>query len=166
MASSKFYFYDTDYDTDDGITSSHPRDPFLLIRVRDSQDFLCPKDSDIVLVKEKSSYYNFLKKRGKTVHFTCTYVINIYLDLQGAGPIKEQFLVLEKSHIELQRAIRLCQQARHLLRSLINTRYGYPSDETSTSGNTAEQRIQDTTDNSRSGGLCPSLRKGNDGYDS
>ena len=92
-------------------------------------------------------------------------VTNMCFDVQGAGAIKEQFVALERANIELQRAIRRCRQARHLVRSLINTTYGYPPDEIPTSGNPAEQRIQDTTDGSGSDRLCPSLRKGNDGHD-
>jgi len=80
-----------------------------------------------------------------------------------AGAIKEQFVALERANIELQRAIRVCRQARGVVRSLINNTYGYPPDETPTSGNSAEQRVQDTTDDSGSDRLCPSLRKGNDG---
>jgi len=137
MALFRSVWYDTDYESDEEPIKVTP-DPFALLLRKDFTQFYYEHRLDSEIIK-KSSYYDWLKKKSETafLHFTH----------------------LEANHVALLRALQFSRSARYQFRRFVELTYGYPSQETSPSGNTAEQRISSpsisngtTRDNTLRGG--------------
>jgi hypothetical protein len=144
MALYRSVWYDTDYESDEEPIKVQA-DLYALFMENDLTDFYYKHRLDSEIIK-KSSFYDWLKGKSEIAF--------------------KQFVDLETNHIALLRALQLSRTARYQFRRFVELTYGHPSQETSSAGDQAQQRISSSSPFNGAARSNTSRGKSNDHQDS